>query len=346
MSVYAINPLSDHRWNDFIHQHPSASVFHSSEWLKALHHTYHYEPVALTTSRPGNILENGLAFCRVSSWLTGRRSVSLPFSDHCNILASNPQEMGMLLHYFADDLKKSNRKYAEIRPLNLDSNGCKDFHETQQYYFHRLDLRVSENKLFSNLHKNSVQRKIHRAQREALLLQQGCSESLMDEFFRIFLATRKRHHLPPQPRSWFKNLTAFFGPRLTIHVASKEGRTIAAILTLEFKNTVFYKYGGSDPTFHSLGGLQALFWQAIQMAKSKGMEYLDFGRTDLDDGGLVTFKDRWGTERSKMTYYRCSMKARPKPLNVRNAHALGKIFAVAPDRVVSMAGKFLYKHMG
>ena len=37
-------------------------------------------------SPPDEPLENGFLFCRVESWLTGRRLVSLPFSDHCEPL--------------------------------------------------------------------------------------------------------------------------------------------------------------------------------------------------------------------------------------------------------------------
>src|ERR1700676_4757136 len=80
MSVYEIDPLSDHRWHELLQQHPRASVFHSCAWLDALKQTYEYEPVAYTTTAPGAPLKNGWVFCRIRSWLTGRRLVSLPFS--------------------------------------------------------------------------------------------------------------------------------------------------------------------------------------------------------------------------------------------------------------------------
>ena len=56
---------------------------------------------------------------------------------------------------------------------------------------------------------------------------------------------------------------------MTIHVASKDGLPIAGILTLSFKKTLVYKYGGSDAAHHSLGGMPFLFWRAIQEAQAK-----------------------------------------------------------------------------
>jgi hypothetical protein len=34
-----------------------------------------------------------LVFCRVRSWLTGRRSISLPFSDHCEPLVESHEAL-------------------------------------------------------------------------------------------------------------------------------------------------------------------------------------------------------------------------------------------------------------
>ena len=88
MTVYQIDPLSNGRWREFISHRPRASVFHTVEWLKAIQLTYGYQPVVLTTSGPDENLKNGVLFCKIQSWMTGRRMVSVPFSDHCEPLVS------------------------------------------------------------------------------------------------------------------------------------------------------------------------------------------------------------------------------------------------------------------
>ena len=87
-TVWAIDPLKDDRWPELIARQPHASVFHRCGWLEALRATHDYEPVAFTTSAPTERLTNASLFCLVRSWLTGSRLVSLPFSDHCELLNS------------------------------------------------------------------------------------------------------------------------------------------------------------------------------------------------------------------------------------------------------------------
>ena len=93
MGVYEIDPLCDPRWPEFLQNNPRASVFHTPGWLRALKRTYGYEPVVYTTTPATVELTNGWVFCRVFSWLTGRRLVSLPFSDHCEPLVDKPEHL-------------------------------------------------------------------------------------------------------------------------------------------------------------------------------------------------------------------------------------------------------------
>src|SRR5580692_769972 len=116
-SVHEINPLCDARWEAFIQSHPQASVFHSTNWLKALQTTYGYEPFVVTTCSHDAPLTSGLVFCRVKSWLTGRRLVSLPFSDHCEPLVNNSGELDDLLLHMKEYLDDGKWKYIEIRPI-------------------------------------------------------------------------------------------------------------------------------------------------------------------------------------------------------------------------------------
>ena len=105
MPAYTLDPLLDPRWPEFLERHARASVFHSRGWLEALRRTYGYEPIVYTTSPPTADLANGLVFCRIDSWLTGRRLVSLPFSDHTEPLVDSEGELQYLLGCLERDRK-------------------------------------------------------------------------------------------------------------------------------------------------------------------------------------------------------------------------------------------------
>src|SRR5215831_12638402 len=116
MTVYEIDPLRDPRWADLAGKHPRASVFHTAPWLEALRRTYGYEPVAYTTTPPGTELANGIVCCRVYSRITGRRLVSLPFSDHCEPLVESDGDLETLLHALERECARERWRYVEIRP--------------------------------------------------------------------------------------------------------------------------------------------------------------------------------------------------------------------------------------
>jgi len=346
MAVYTIDPLQGSRWPELLQRHPSASVFHTLGWLEALRRTYGYEPVVFTTSPPGATLTNGLVFCRVRSWLTGRRLVSLPFSDHCEPLVTSAEELGELCAALKQDVGKEHWKYIELRPRVARPQPETGFQKGREFSLHVLDLRASEEKLFRSFHKESVQRKIRRAEREALSYEEGRSESLLSKFYQLQLLTRRRHQLPPQPLDWFRNLCDCLGESLKIRVASKDGQPVASILTLRFKDGLVSKYGCSDSRFHKFGGMALLWWRAIQEAKQAGALDFDVGRSDSDNAGLVAFKEYWGAMPSTLTYWRCpAARSRPSGQDWK-AQLAKQIFARMPDAVLAAAGKLLYRHVG
>jgi len=349
MSVCSIDPLLDPRWTVFLQRHPHSSVFHTPEWLAALRKTYGYAPVAFTTSSPGQDLKNGIVFCRVSSWLLGRRMVSLPFSDHCQPLVDDLEDLETLASYLRESLNRDKWKYLEVRP-GVSSDTVLDrqvtFLKSEKFYFHHLDLRPDVNVLFRNLHKNCVQRKIRRAEQEHLAYEAGRSESILSKFYHLLLLTRRRHQIPPQPVAWFRNLVDCLGDRLTIRVLSKNDQPIASILTLSYKSTLVYKYGCSDARFHNLGGMPLLFWKAIQDGKQCGAQELDLGRSEVDNPGLIAFKEHLGAIRSESSYLRLARHRVHGYSRHRQMRVIRRAFGKMPNSVAQLAGRVLYRHMG
>jgi lipid II:glycine glycyltransferase (peptidoglycan interpeptide bridge formation enzyme) len=345
-SVHQFSPLQDPRWAEFIERHPRASVFHAPEWLESLRRTYGYEPAALTTSGPGEKLGNAIVYCRVQSWLTGRRLVSLPFSDHCEPLVERPEEMDHLVSALAREREEGHWKYLEIRPVTMPEKVPDRLDKSQTFCFHRLALHDSPEKLFRSFHKDCVQRKIRRGEREGLVCEDGRSETLLLTFYQLLVLTRRRQQLPPQPLDWFRNLIACLGDRLRIWVASKGDRAVASILTLRHNGTLVYKYGCSDKAFSNLGGMHLLFWRAIEKAKGDGLLEFDLGRSDWDNPGLIDFKDRWGAARSELGYLRYPGGLARPGTNHWGTQIARRVVARAPDSLMTAAGRVLYRHLG
>jgi len=345
-AVHILDPLRDPRWPGLVERHSAASVFHSRGWLRALQMTYGYEPLAITMSRPTEPLTNALLFCLVRSWLTGDRLVSLPFSDHCEPLVTQRQEFNDLTASVEDLRKAQGCKYVEIRCTNSALPCGSMFSPSKTYWLHRLDLRADLEVLYRGLHKDCIQRKIRRAEREKLSHEVGVDKSLVDRLYHLQQLTRARHRLPPQPIEWFRNLVACLEPNIRIRIASHAGRSVAGILTVAQGKHLVYKYGASDTASNHLGGMAMLLWEAIKEAKQSGFESLDLGRSDLDNSGLIAFKGRWTAERTELTTWKTpSMAASSQREHLITRYAKD-LFGRLPSPVQSFAGRLLYRHVG
>jgi hypothetical protein len=90
-----------------------------------------------------------------------------------------------------------------------------------------------------------------------------------------------------------------------------------------------------------------LFWKVIEEGKSTNAECLDFGRSEIDNEGLVTFKDKFGTTKRTLTYFRFPKVARQAAHSSWGDSGLARrMFSILPDGVLSAAGNLLYRHIG
>lgn len=348
MTVYQIDPLHDPRWAEFVQVHPKATVFHTPEWLEALRRTYDYECFALTTNKPATDLTNGMVFCRVRSWLTGLRWVSVPFADHCDPLIDHKEELRSVLDWIGKESARLGNGYVELRPLNgsvVDDNAL--FRKFKQFHIHLLDLSPSLDDLLRSFDKHSVQRRIRKIEKDGLVYEEGSSPVLLKKFYHLMVLTRRRHRVPPQPLAWYSNLLDVMKDKAKIRLVSREDVPVASIMTIQHGSSMVYKYGCSDQRFNSLAGNVFLFWRAIQDARETGAKSFDMGRTDLDNPGLINFKSHWGTVDSPLTYWRFpDLSSARKSGRLEVQKIGGYLLSSLPDRCLIAIGTLLYKHAG
>jgi hypothetical protein len=288
----------------------------------------------------------GAIFCAVHSWATGSRLVSLPFADHCEPFVEGPEEIGALVEWVQEETKRGGWKYIELRPIASERFAGTALVPGRSFWLHTLSLAPGMEELFANLNKDNLQRRIRRAERENLVYERGTSPQLLDCFYKLMLKTRRRHGLLPQPKIWFQNLLRYMSPGAEIRVASKGTIPVGAMFTLRHKGTVVYKYGCSDERYHNLGTMPFLFWKMIDESKRECAEHIDFGRTDLDQAGLIAFKDHFGATRRQITYLRYPPSTSGGGVAIRCLPVMRPLFSVLPDAISSIAGQVLYRHIG
>jgi hypothetical protein len=336
--IRRINPIGHSGWNALVAAHPQHSFFHTAEWAQVLADTYGYTPVYFATGET-----DFLPLMEVDSWLTGRRGISLPFTDECAPLCWDAGAFQKLFQSAVEFGKSRNWKYLELRGGRELSGQVPP---SLSFYGHGLDLTAGEDALFLRL-ESSVRRAIRKAEKNGVTVEILQSEEAVRIFFARQCQTRKKHGLPPQPFRFFLNIHKYILSQNLgmIVLARSEGRPIAASVFFNFNGRAIYKFGASDEAFQDLRGANLVMWTAIKELVRRGAKHLDLGRTSLDNEGLRKFKLGWGAEEDRIEYIKFDLNKNEFVTDKDETSGWHtRVFRRLPIVLSRAIGAMLYKH--
>lgn len=279
----------------------------------------------------------------VSSFLTGKRGVSLPFTDVCPVLSENEGDFDKLFKAAVDFGKTRQWKYIELRPDKQLPGNEKTF---ATFFTHTLSLDKPEPDLFKNL-RSTTRRNINKALKNGIITEISTSWKALKAFYRLNCIGRKYHGLPPQPFRFFENVFRYViskGKGIIVN-GIYDGKVISSNLYLLNRDLAIYKYGANDPAYMHLRSSYLVMWDAIRWLAAKGYNSLGMGRTDEDAAGLLQFKRGWGVEEFKNAYYRYDLTADRFIASQSGMKTTYTIFRRMPVPILQLIGKALYRHV-
>jgi hypothetical protein len=329
-----------------------------------LQKAYGFRPLYFTIFE-GDLLSACLPVMEIDSFLTGRRGVSLPFTDYCEPIVASCEEFQELFREAAEYGKQHGWKSLELRGGGsfLGSNPS-----SSTYLLHTLDLQPGLNPrpvlsssvdsqlatrnshpIFSTF-RESTRRNIRKASENGVRVEISTAEESVRQFYKLNQTTRRDHGLPPQPYRFFEEVhrQVISKGHGFVATAFREETPIAASVYFHFGRTAVYKYGASHKRYQHLRPNNLVMWEAIRWYIDKGFSSLSFGRTDLGHEGLRQFKNGWGVAEQALNYYRYAIKT---AAFVRNSNEKmnginSRAASFAPLPVLRAVGSLLYKHMG
>jgi CelD/BcsL family acetyltransferase involved in cellulose biosynthesis len=316
--------------------------FLSSVWADVFKSAYRYKPYywMRTLNREMRFL---LPMMEVNSFLTGRRAISLPFTDYCEPICENETQFHSVLneiHAFAEK-----RRWQTIEFRGGDAFLAK-YPAAQSYFTHQLSLSPEPKEVLA-LFQDTTRRNIRKAEREGVLVEHTTSREALAAFYRLNCMTRKKHGLPPQPLSFFRTLydRIILTGKGKIYLARVDTQVIAGAIFFEFGDQMIYKYGASDDRFQSLRANNLIMWKAIEYGCLQGYKQFDFGKTEPGNDGLRRYKLSWGAQEKVIHYHKYHLaKQRFITERARERHWTTRIFAGMPTILLRVLGKVLYAH--
>jgi hypothetical protein len=340
---------------------PGASFFHSSAWARVLSESYGYTPMYFTVME-GDRLRALIPLMEVNSFLTGKRGVSLPFTDSCEPIMEEGIEFQDLFNPIIDHGRKLGWKYIEFRggsirlqppTSNLQPGTSNPEPATRNcpfvtYLAHTLDLTKGEKALYSG-RRDSTRRNVRKAEKEKVEVRIEKRGDALGEFCRLNRLTRREHGLPPQPCHFFEKVHRHIISKESgfIALAYFQGKAIAGNVYFHFGDRAIYKYGASDKAYQHLRANNLVMWEAIRWFADKGFKSLCFGRTEPENEGLRQFKAGWGAEETQVHYFRYDLRQNAfVPGKEKGEPPYAALFRATPAPILNAIGSLLYRHMG
>lgn len=346
------DPVADNRWDNYVKSHPDGSIYHTSTWMRIIHKSFGYHPYYIIML-DGNANVTGAApTFLIKSLLTDNRLVSLPFSDHCDLLLNDQLEMSMLYKFLSQNAVYLNAEYIELKSrLNGNYYTSTGFSKIENSLNHSLPLaNRSLDDIKKSFHKSFILRNINKALKSPLKIVEGKDLNDIKTAYNLLLLTRKKHGLPPHPFSFYKNMWKLMpGTMLKVYLAMENKKAVATIIVAIYKNTAYYLYGGSNSSCMTNRPNHLLLWSAIEKAWENGTEYFDFGRSGINNKSLIVFKQRWGAVETGLPSYWLSMNGK-KTISLNRGAVenkfVTKLVQTIPNPILKVGSNLVYKHLG
>jgi len=339
MNIQIINPIKYEGWDELLLTSDQSTFFHTTAWAKVLSESYRYKPLYFTLIQNSK-LKIMLPVMEVKSFLTGKRGVSLPFTDHCPPIAENENAFNEMFKQVIRHGKKANWKAIDLKCCVNYLRGSTLPFET--FLTHDLDVSQTDQEIFYHF-RDSTKRNIKKAIQNHVNVKIQKSLESVKEYYRLNCITRKAHGLPPQPFYFFKKIHEHIISQNKgfVVLAAYKNKVIAGAVFFHFSEQAIYKYGASDPRHLNLRPNNLVMWEAIKWYCQNGFKNFNFGRTELQHKGLLQFKKGWGTEEEILNYYKYDLKENcfvPKNGGIKSSYNLAPL--------LRLTGNLLYRHVG
>lgn len=349
MQINVIDPTADNRWDEFVANQKQSTIFHTSAWARIINETYKYSPHYYVIEDEAGRFKAAIPFYRIQSRLTGKRLVCLPFSDYCWPLGEDA-DIAVLVNSVKQEIQKGAASLLEIRGWQNGGSAAQLSLKTRHYYnCYLLNLEFDIKDLRRKLH-DSVRRGIQQAEKRGIVVRLTRREEDMEHFYRLHVTTRKKLGILPQPYAFFKNIYLYIISQNLgfIVMAEWEGKTVAGVVFLTHKDTIYYKFNASDEDYLQKRPNHLVTWEAVRYAYANNYHYIDFGRCSPEEEGLRTFKQRWGAiEISLPYYYYPEVKGFTAVSEESARYKAMRLFShMMPQFAFKTAGSLLYKHLG
>jgi hypothetical protein len=322
------------------------SLFGAPPWIETLVDIYGFEIGADVLVAEDGTPTAGFVRTELHD-MRGARVVSLPFCDRLDPIVDTDDQWQKLI-----DSTLALKLPIELRILEEDApRRDPRFEPAGELAWHATDLDRTEGEMLAKLHQ-MARRNIRAAVRNGVSVRFGTDLADVHAFHELHRRTRKqKYRLLAQPVSFFEGIWKRFAPigKILVGLATHEGDVIAGNLCLIWNDVMYYKFAASIPERLALKPNDLLAWESLRLARERGCRRFDWGVSDLDQPGLVFYKQKYATEERRVLVLRHNPEGFDDPVASDTNRVFDELTQLltrddVPDEVTQRAGELLYQY--
>jgi CelD/BcsL family acetyltransferase involved in cellulose biosynthesis len=290
-------PASEPGWDPFVRAHPLGSTYHLTAWSRIVEGAYRSRPCYLALRAQDGTVTGVMPLFRNRGPLSGSRLTSMPVARVAGPL-SDRAGAAQLVEAACQVARAEGVGQLVLRShltgLEDDVPGLDVVADQPTWVVSLEDDEVAMRTALRR-HSKNVHRGIQRAERAGVAVRQAVTAADMRAFYRLYLATMRRHGALPRAFRQFLLEQRELGEGCRILIASHAGRDVATGVFHHFGDTLELLYNGSAEDALDVRPNHALYWDAIRQAIGMGCTRFDMGGA-LPATSLGTFKAQWGAE--------------------------------------------------
>jgi lipid II:glycine glycyltransferase (peptidoglycan interpeptide bridge formation enzyme) len=308
-SIKVTSNFSREEFSRFVHKNPKASIFQTPEMAEVYKRNIGCSPLTLAAidENTGEIVAS-----LVAKKLNEKRGFLSSFSTHLTIRGGPifaPKEEGIkaivpLLHYYNKIIEKE-ALYSRIYPL-VDISEAIFSIENAGYVFgdwqnFLINLNKPIDEIWMQL-KKSRRYGINKAKKRGVHIEEIKDKELIPIFYDLLQETYKKRKALLEDISNFEAVWKILVPKnmAKFLMAKCNGKYIAAMLILLYKDVVYNWYAGSSMKRDDLllCPNDLVVWHGIELGYKNGFRIFDLGGAGKpnDKAGFIRFKKEFGGE--------------------------------------------------
>src|SRR5690349_8319940 len=265
-------------WEQYVRSHPDGSFFHQLAWKKVIEKTYKYRSLYFCAKRGERITGIAPSFL-ISSWMTGRRLISLPFAVYGGICADDCESEQALISHLEKLAADLDSEYLELRYRGAEVR--QGYHLNPRYATFTMPINGDVEAMYKALPKD-IRYMIRKGEKAALRAEHGLHQ--LDIFYELVTLNLHRLGTPVFPLKLFENLICEYASQVNLTVIYSGNDAVAGAMCFCFREWMQPYYVGATEDAKTLAANDFLWWELIKLAAVVGYAIFDFGRSKKNSG--------------------------------------------------------------